>query len=422
MKRLISIMCCMVMLPLFVGFVYAEMASVDDKFPVSLDTHNKEEEDKRKFSYCIQTETGTDLYDQYLLSNIDEILEPLVKDPAYFHAEGCSLDTLQIMKPYRVVLESEGERVQSKVLNYAVVADDRIVCVIYIFDTEYGLGYNVSDYIVDLLNEYCVGEGNWRIVYHYDGDKAPVVCLEPVQLRKEANNSVFFDLSGRYSHLENNRGNDALFSFEEVSVNASSQRIQYLLSFITTNTPTRGLSINQNGYKRLQMSNCLVSQATGTNDNCGTACVCTVYRYRTATSTLGISLAEEINTTLLGGTCPMGTTTGQVGMLNYLMPVAAVNQYDYRDQSNGCLTHLEVMHNINNCFPIIYGGYKSQVPNWHAFVLQGYQISGSKMRFYYFNPWGYDSVTLYTTEGAPHHMSDGGVTFEEAGNSVLIEP
>lgn len=398
---------------------YAHNDSVDRN--VGTSTQNEEQS-----CFGIKTEAGNEIMNQYVRDHVDEILMTLVDDPAYFHAEDRDLNSLFIMNPFRTFSETNNERVISNTYNYAVLSNNKVVCVIHVVDTEFGLTYNVTNFMVEQLNQCCQDNKDRLIVLRFEtDDSAPEILVEEYPNRGIHNNvdNIFADLSGRYEDQNADYyRQSALFEFME-DTNHHGLRS----SFVTTYTPTQGFSINENGYKRLDMSNCLVSQGTGNQwpAPCSRACIATVYRYRTATHVLEMNTLDQVNTALGSNGFNMGSTDGQVGMLNYLMPLSAANLYEKHNYNLlGLITHYEVMHNINNRFPIIYGGENTVSGGQHAFVLQGYRLIGNYMSYFYFNPWGYDGQTAFLPEGSPHTMTNTqhNTYWLESGNSCLLEP
>lgn len=148
----------------------------------------------------------------------------------------------------------------------------------------------------------------------------------------------------------------------------------------------------------------------------GMPCIATIYRYRTKTFEMTAESLTRLNNQE-GYGFNVTTTAGQVALINRIMPVVPECEYE---EYWGVLTNYVVMHNINNAFPFIFGG--SNGSGGHAFVLQGYQLNGNSMRWFYFNPWGDDNVTEYHTDGAVVSFYSKGYVWTEMQHSCLISP
>lgn len=286
------------------------------------------------------------------------------------------------------------------IIYYPVGTSDQILGLVSVYKINVDIEYCVSDWLVDEMNRYHFLDGGYQVVIDYpDDDSRP---------------GVHFISAGRDIDIYNDEPEQSVQMRDDPYVN-------YLSSFQAFVFPTQGFYINLPTYKKLNMDYCLVTQGA---DRCGAACVSTIYRYRTATAVLNDILATDVNTYVLSGAYPMSTTAGQAGVLNYLLYTPDLNsRYKVKSfATEGLLSQFDVQHNINNSFPLIYGGTNTTTLGVHAFVLFGYEMSGTMMRYYFFNPWGTHSVTEYKSDGSAHSMSTNGYTWIESGNSCLLKP
>ena len=418
MKKVIGLLLVMFLMISFAGqsvFACPELANDREKISVG----SRQQEGLKTILYGVEHARISKAAEEYVTTSIDEIMETLVVDPEFYDASDRKLDELFLLAPFQIyTLDGESLDFVDNLYHFPVYSNRRIVCLVSVFYSDEAWHYQVSNMLVKELNSVLNDNRNRKVIQVESEDSLTPFSFmyDEGDAIHEGSDNVFLDLSGQYQEPGRSRNLP-----EEHEQTRDDQLVNYLSSFITTNVPTQGFSINQTYYKRLDMSYCLVDQGSY---NCGLACICTLYRYRTATHTLTPAIGTDINNVLAGGAYSFGTTVGQVGFINYLMPVAAANQYEIHHDYEGLITHLEVQHNINNKFPIIYGGYRivNGVTKWHAFVLQGYQISNNKMKFYYFSPHGYDVSTDYVSAGTPHMMIYGTYSYTEGGNAYLLKP
>lgn len=419
MRRIFGVMLIMLLVISSVSSTaYASVVVSNEREPSGID-YNKQKAENRKILYGIEHASIPNAANEFINSKIDEMLESLVADPEFYDASDRDLNDLLLLAPFQIYVNDGGDLTCIEgFYHFPVYSNERIVCLISVFCVEEIWHYQVSNMLVEELTGILTDNKDRKVVQAESEDAETPFSFanELTDQIHDASENIYLDLSGKYCAESERDGQN-----NEREQTRDDQIVAYLSSFITTSIPTQGFSINQNYYKRLDMSFCLVNQGSY---NCGLACICTLYRYRTARHDLNCAIATDINNVLAGGAYSFGTTVGQVGFINYLMPVAAANQYEIHHDYEGLITHTEVLNNINNQFPIIYGGYRivSGDLHWHAFVLQGYQISNNKMKFYYFNPHGYDLSTDYVSAGTPHVMAYGSYSYTEGGNACLIKP
>ncbi len=327
----------------------------------------------------------------FLQSIAKEVIIDILRDPSSMSITRFSYDNIKIMEPYTVYCIKNGEFIKSEVYLFPVISNGNVLFNIAIYYFEGQLHYSVNNELHSELTAL-INNGNvGRVYYDYSNDCEQVstsiitqvdgVDLQPIKVLIDYSDEIYTSIVNRPE--------------------------------LTISYPTNGFSINTDTYKRLDMSYCLVLQ---NNTLCAMPCIATIYRYRTKTFEMTAESLTRLNNQE-GYGFNVTTTAGQVALINRIMPVVPECEYE---EYWGVLTNYVVMHNINNAFPFIFGG--SNGSGGHAFVLQGYQLKGNSMRWFYFNPWGDDNVTEYHTDGAVVSFYSKGYVWTEMQHSCLISP
>ena len=327
----------------------------------------------------------------FLQSIAKEVIIDILRDPSSMSITSFSYDNIKIMEPYTVYCIKNGEFIKSEVYLFPVISNGNVLFNIAIYYFEGQLHYSVNNELHSELTAL-INNGNvGRVYYDYSNDCEQVstsiitqvdgVDLQPIKVLIDYSDEIYTSIVNRPE--------------------------------LTISYPTNGFSINTDTYKRLDMSYCVVLQ---NNTLCAMPCIATIYRYRTKTFEMTAESLTRLNNQE-GYGFNVTTTAGQVALINRIMPVVPECEYE---EYWGVLTNYVVMHNINNAFPFIFGG--SNGSGGHAFVLQGYQLNGNSMRWFYFNPWGDDNVTEYHTDGAVVSFYSKGYVWTEMQHSCLISP
>ncbi|MBR6322071.1 MAG: hypothetical protein IKR59_04300 [Lachnospiraceae bacterium] len=147
--------------------------------------------------------------DNYVRDHLDELVETVVADPAFFHAEDRSLNDLYILAPFSLYEEKDGayREIDRLLINYPIASNKQIICTISFFeDNEGNLHYNVGEVYVKELNQVCSDNKNRIVVFDEQAadsghaDEAVKIMLPPGGDSEEHDPSenVFLDLSGKY--------------------------------------------------------------------------------------------------------------------------------------------------------------------------------------------------------------------------------
>ena len=335
-------------------------------------------------------EVPTDVY--YFLQSIGkDIIIDVLRDPSCMSITGFSYDNIKIMEPYKVYCVKGKEFSKSEAYLFPVISNGNVLFNIAIYYFEGQLHYSINNELHQELTAMVNSNNVGRVYYNYSEDCEQVNAalimetdgegLQPIKVLMDYSDEIYTEIVSRPE--------------------------------LTISYPTNGFSINTNTYKRLDMSYCLVLQ---NNTLCAMPCIATIYRYRTKTFEMTAESLTRLNNQS-GYGFNVTTTAGQVGLLNKIMPVVPECEYE---EYWGVLTNYVVMHNINNAFPFIFGG--SNGSGGHAFVLQGYQLNGNNMRWFYFNPWGDDNATEYHADGAVASFYSKGYIWTEMQHSCLLNP
>lgn len=312
----------------------------------------------------------------YLYSIAAEAIADNLRDPSAMKIEDFDPTNITVMEPYQVNCIYRGSHSMSEAYLFPVVSGKKVLFNIAVYYLDDDLYYSVSNELHQELTELINSPNVAQIYYHYSDDfeQLSTSIIESADVDTANSIRVLADFSYAVSELSN----------------APSLTLTY---------PTNGFSANTDTFKMLDISYCLVLQ---NNTLCAMPCIATIYRYRTRTFEMTAESLTALNDQS-GYGYNVKTTAGQVGLINKIMPVVPECEYkEYR----GVLTNYVVMHNINNAFPFIFGGLCDS--GAHAFVLYGYQLNGSSMKWWYFNPWGDDTSTTYHNDGDIVSFYSGG--------------
>ncbi|MCI6676808.1 MAG: hypothetical protein MSG78_07930 [Clostridiales bacterium] len=330
-----------------------------------------------------------------------------LRDPEFFHISDFSFDDIQIMEPFVVyMLQQDGMFNHNDIYYFPVVSNQKVLFTLDIFLNdvgEYQCGSTVNG---ERLTEL-MGNGGCNRIYVDYGANFKSAEYKVIQVdsdtRINAETSTyqtFNDIKKQNIQVLKDISSDVLLEYNQLmnqskETEVNSRSTQYL-------------------YERLDMSYCLVSQA---DYDCGIPCIATIYRYRTGDRSMTSASLDVLNKNVYK--CNIRTTAGQVKLLNSLMPVAIQNQYK---EAWINLSHFVVQHNINNKFPILFGGTNLRTGGVHCFVLHGYETNSQGMRWYFFNPWGEDTVTPFNPDGTTYIVTSMGNSWRQSGGSCLLLP
>ena len=154
----------------------------------------------------LQCERDSDI-DAFVRSKVDEMLEGIIFDPTFYHAEDRDLNDLYILAPFKLWQETEtGLREVEEFIQYPVASNGRVICTIIVIRASGELHYNVSDMYVIELNQACSDNRNRVVVFDEEaaeiGDHEKAIRLaflsDDHEGEHDANNNVFLNVSGRY--------------------------------------------------------------------------------------------------------------------------------------------------------------------------------------------------------------------------------
>lgn len=353
----------------------------------------------------------------YLNAHLNSIIEDIEQNGDVLGYDRYDPSNIFISEAFQIYYKDETGNYSdttSPILYFPVISDSRVLFLIEVYTDDEGIiSYSESNWLVSELSQFC-GSNVCRRVYatHPSDGSAPEV---------EFTETGRSNSSGVCINLSNLVGEAVIHSaFADNNTRSDTERSEsvrnYSSMYITSYCPTNGFSVNTDTEKRLDMSYCLVSDSC-INYPCAIPAIATIYRYRTATYSLACYELTQVNNER---PTPFDVhyTWAQMGLLNYIMNVPSVNQYM---TTSGVLPHVYVQHNINNAFPVLIGGTNSD-GDVHAFVIEGYKMVGSLMKWYVYNPWGYTTVTPVYQSGAPVGFSSGNYWWVQGGGSCLLVP
>lgn len=230
----------------------------------------------------------------------DIVLEEL-QDPEAFGIQDVSRSDIQVMEPYMLHVEGDdGQYESSGIYAFPVVSSGKVMFTIDVFEWEGELLYSLSNELTEELTELVNVETSCEI-YTDHGEN-----FEKCDFLFVSDQTEMQELEGRAVEMGEDHLNVLLdlsdaSEFEEITVIENEPDLVPRISY-----PTQGFSVNNSTTKRLNMSNCLVSQS---NYSCGIPCIATLYRYRTATHTM---TAESLNALNNQYGYNIETTAGQV--------------------------------------------------------------------------------------------------------------
>ncbi len=202
-----------------------------------------------------------------------EIINNILSDPEYLSISNVDYKDIQIMEPYTAYITDSSENLTSNDIYYfPVVSQNHVLFTIDVFSTPDGYFHSVTNEANDFLNSL-MNETDCNRLYIDNGDnfeKSEFLTVSPVMYQsiEDDNNLGTNETIKPFMNLSNE------VEVTSVKSETSSERISY---------NTQGFSIDLPTYKRLNMTNCLVSQA---NYKCAIPCIATIYRYRTATHSM----------------------------------------------------------------------------------------------------------------------------------------
>lgn len=331
-----------------------------------------------------------------------------LRHPDFFKISEFSLDDIQIMEPFVIyTLQPDGTFNHNNIYYFPVISKQKVLFTLDIFLTdtgEYQCGSSVNG---ERLTQLIGTDTCNRIYVDYGADfkSAEYNIIPTASDNRITIHKKNYQTRGETENIQvlRNVSKDVLSEYNKITIS------------LNTSSKDNAKQSTQYLYQRLDMSNCLVSQA---DYDCPIPCIATIYRYKTGNRTMTSASLDALNKSQYGYN--INTTSGQVQLLNTLMPVAPQNQYQ---EAWINLSHFVVQHNINNKFPILFGGTNLN-PNGgvHAFVLHGYETNSNGMRWYFFNPWGEDTVTPFYPDGTNYIVTSMGNSWRQSGGSCLLLP
>ena len=156
----------------------------------------------------LQCERDPDV-DEFVREKADEMLEAVVTDPAFYHAEDRDLQDLYILAPFKLWEETaEGLMEVEEFFQYPVASNGRIICTIIVTRAGGELHYNVTDMYVLELNQACSDNRNRVVVFDEEasetGDRENEIRLvflpDEDGSEHSAEDNVFLGLSGKYQN------------------------------------------------------------------------------------------------------------------------------------------------------------------------------------------------------------------------------
>ena len=145
--------------------------------------------------------------DDFVCTMADEMLEGVIVDPAFYHAEDRDLNDLYILAPFKLWKETETGLVEVEdFFQYPVASNGRVICTIIVTRVGAELHYSVSDMYVIELNKVCNDNRNRIVVFNEeafemgDHEKAIRMMLLPDDDGSEhsVEENIFINVSGKY--------------------------------------------------------------------------------------------------------------------------------------------------------------------------------------------------------------------------------
>ena len=376
------------------------------------------QEDGMKIPFGIETiDVSEEIY-EYIEQNLDIIAHEIEVNGDSFGYEKYFPDATYILKPFQIYDIDENGGYTNKtsgILYFPVYSGNRLIFMIQLVREPSGkLNYSESNWLVEELTPYMQDNRCRKIYASYWGEER-IPKIHIIETECEHDDSVLFNLKNILSDHRSIQTNETPSLFKNPPIRLMNS------PYITSYCPTNGFSINQSNLKRLNMNFCLVNDPA-MDYGTPVPCMATIYRYRTATYSLACAELVQINNNRPGGPFNYTLTSGQVGLLNYLMPVSTSNLYHVH---NSVVTYYNVLHNINNAFPILIGGTDSNAVTNRCFVIEGYDYTSSAMKLYVFDPRrpsnaGVTVLTNSFSNGSPVTFSSMNYTWHQSGNSCLI--
>lgn len=211
------------------------------------------------------------------------------------------------------------------------------------------------------------------------------------------------------------------FSLEEVEVfpeDLYTNQNHYLGEITISVTPVQsranGFYVNTNTYKQLNTDNCLVLQNDPNGNQrglCWAATAATIIRYLTGNRTVESFLIAD----QLGIPYDQGGSVSDIlrAMLNYGCTI------QYQAVSRQPSSIVEIMHNINNQYPVAAVGTRATGSGYagHAVTVVGYHLNNGEY-FIYWNSANAQIITSPYKASGSHFLT--GVNVYQWVNSVLI--
>ena len=145
--------------------------------------------------------------DKFVCAMVDEMLEDVVADPAFYHAEDRDLNDLYVLAPFKLWRETEKGLVEvENFFQYPVASNGRVICTIIVTRDGEELHYNVGDIYVRELNLSCNDNRNRVVVFDEEafeiGDREKSIRLAFLSNDKEDEHdseaNIFLNLSSKY--------------------------------------------------------------------------------------------------------------------------------------------------------------------------------------------------------------------------------
>ena len=180
-----------------------------------------------------------------------EIINNILSDPEYLSISNVDYKDIQIMEPYTAYITDSSENLTSNDIYYfPVVSQNHVLFTIDVFSTPDGYFHSVTNEANDFLNSL-MNETDCNRLYIDNGDnfeKSEFLTVSPVMYQsiEDDNNLGTNETIKPFMNLSNE------VEVTSVKSETPSERISY---------NTQGFSIDLPTYKRLNMTNCLVSQA-----------------------------------------------------------------------------------------------------------------------------------------------------------------
>ena len=251
---------------------------------------------------------------------------------------------------YYVYTDQDGVLQRSDIIDFPIIQNNKVVLIIHVFETAQGWGSTASYAYSDMLNQfYGSGQIYQVISYSEDADCILVPVTERCLLTTVI--PIPYDIS-----YDTSRSLGTFYS-----------NISPIVTY------ANGFSINDPTYKILNMDYCLVLQNDETGKQrglCWAATCATMIRYSTGNRSIeSFQIANEMG---IGYDAGADSFTMRQVLINHGCTI------QYQALNRKAISITEVMHNINNQYPLAMVGtrYNNGYPiAGHAVTIIGYNGS-----------------------------------------------